>query len=266
MLLVLRMKTIVLQSFRQVDVPSWLTRSMESVRAWAGAHNWEYQRIGDEFFRFAPPWVRQRCDGNIYTLTDVCRLAWLRHTLADGYDRVVWADADILIFAPERLTVATRNGYAFAHELFLRVDTDGAVRPTIGINNALMVFEREQEVLDAYHAACLEVLRRLPPGPVPRTALGPTLLAALARESGLDTLAGVGLFTLAIMRQIAVGGGPLLALLAQLSPVPLGAANLCHFLRNETLLPQRPGFDALYAQGVQRLLASGGSELFPSWH
>jgi hypothetical protein len=250
------MDTVVLQSFRTHDVPRWLARCLQSVRSWARREGWAYEFLDDQFFAFAPEWARKRCEGNIYALTDICRLQWMRDRLDAGCQRVIWADADVLVFAPSRLDVRTARGHAFAHELFLRLRPDGTASPLEGMNNALMVFEQGQRVLDAYLATSLDHLSTLPAGVVPRTALGPQLLAALDREQGLDRLNGVGLFTLALMREIAVGGGPLTRQCVRLSPAPLGAANLCHFMRNATPLESRPAFDAVYDTAVERLLVS----------
>jgi len=237
---------------------------MTSVESWAKDRGWEYERLDDAFFDFVPEWVRQRCAGNIYALTDVCRLVWLLSKLEKGYERVIWADADILVFAPERLDVTTRNGHAFARELFLFVGENGLVTPIEGINNSLMVFEQNGAMLDMYLDACLTRLQNLPPGPVPRTALGPELLSCIADETPLEMMNGIGLFTLAIMRQVADGGGPLTAMTERLSLGPLGAANLCHFLRNETAPAHRAAFDVLYGRAVSRLIETEGRVLSQS--
>ena len=65
------MKTIVLQSFRRFDVPLWLKQCMHSVAGWARQEGWDYECLDDSFLELAPDWVRQRCAGNIYALTDV---------------------------------------------------------------------------------------------------------------------------------------------------------------------------------------------------
>lgn len=252
------MKTIVLQSFRTTDVPRWLKRCMDSVRGWAARQGWDYECLDDRFFELAPAWVRERCARNIYALTDICRLQWMKNQLASVYDRVIWADADMLIFAPDKLAITNHQRHAFAHELFLRLDGDGGVTPIEGINNAMMVFQRDDPVLDAYLEACLRRLRELPEGPVPRTALGPSLLVELAKEQPLQILHGVGLFTPEIMRQIGAGGGPLPREYLRRVPGPLGAANLCHFQRNGTAPQHRIHFDSAYAQAVDRLLATAG--------
>ncbi|MDB5814506.1 MAG: Tetratricopeptide 2 repeat protein [Rhodocyclales bacterium] len=252
------MKTVVLQSFRRQDVPRWLTQCLQSVQRWAADREWDYEFLDDVFFEFAPQWVRKRCGGNIYAIADVCRLQWLRDKLDAGYERAVCVDADVLIFAPERLNISVSGGYAFAHELFMRLERDGTFTPVEHFNNALMIFEQAQSVLDTYFDACLKNLRDLPPGKVPRTALGPALFDTLGQESPLELLAGVGLFSLTIMKQIALGGGPLTQEYLRYSPAPLAAANLCHFMRNETPSGNRVRFDGIYGQAVDKLLESRG--------
>ena len=83
------MKTIVLQSFRTLDKPRWIARCLESVVEWARSSGFEYEYLNDDLFEMAPGWVRRRCAGNIYAVTDVCRLTWLRSKLDAGYDRVI---------------------------------------------------------------------------------------------------------------------------------------------------------------------------------
>ncbi|MHB8408983.1 MAG: hypothetical protein ACYDHY_12975 [Acidiferrobacterales bacterium] len=229
---------------------------MRSVQTWAAANQWNYEFLDDRFLSLAPQWVRQHCAGNLYAITDVCRLQWMRNALDAGYERVIWADADILVFEASLVNVQTVRGHAFAHELFLCLSPDGGVTLIEGLNNSLMVFEKQQEVLDVYLAKCLARLRSLPPGAVPRTALGPTLLRELRSEHPLHPLHGIGLFTLAVMREIANGGGRLIPELLRSSPARLGAANLCHFLRNLTPVADRARFDLLYEAAVQRLLRS----------
>lgn len=261
--------TVVLQSFRTHDVPAWLQACLHSVRGWAQQQGWQWRFMDDAFFGLAPDWARQRCAGNVYALTDLCRLLWAERTLAEGAERVLWADADVLVFEPARLRWPAGQGHGFARELFLPVDRQGrAGSPQHGINNALMGFEAGDPVLADYRAACEQALHSAPAGPVPRTALGPALLVELGRQRPLQVIEGVGLFTLAQMQAIAHGpahapGRALLAETLRHSHTPPAAANLCHFLRNATPPERRPGFDALYGLAVQRLLQQGAAVLQP---
>lgn len=261
------MHTVVLQSFRTRDVPPWLAACLRSVQAWARQSGWAHRFLDDAFFGLAPAWARERCAGNLYALTDLCRLVWAERELAAGAERVVWADADLLVFDPARLQWPVGIGHGFARELFLPVDAAGGIgAPQHGINNALMVFERGDPVLADYRQACEATLAALPPGPPPRTALGPALLTRLGRERPLQAIEGVGLFTLAQMQAIAQpepdeAARELLAQTLRHSLTAPAAANLCHFLRNATPPARRAGFDALYGQAVQRLLDSRGAVL-----
>ena len=146
---------------------------MKTVRDWAQAEGFDYEYIDDDLFELAPEWARQQCSANVYALTDICRLQWLRDKLDSGYERAVWADADVLVFAPDRISISTRHGYGFAHELFLRVLPNGGTSPDYGMNNALMVFHQDQEVLVTYLEECFLTLRNLPEGPGPAAGRSP---------------------------------------------------------------------------------------------
>jgi hypothetical protein len=212
--------------------------------------------MDDSFLSLAPEWVRSRCGDNIYAVTDLCRLQLLKNMLEKGYDRAVWVDADVLVFAPENLKIATEHGHGFAHELFFRFEHDGHYTALESINNSVMVFEKGQMLLDQYIAAAFNALRQSPEGPIPRTALGPTVLQKAYPQHELDRIYGVGLFTLAMMYEIVHGGGNLISDYVCAVPEPLGAANLCHFLRNETPVTHREQFDRLYMNAVDKLMCS----------
>ncbi len=252
------MKTIVLQSYRTSDVPTWMAACMASVRAWSQSRGWAYAFMDDAFLALAPAWARERCAGNPYAVTDICRLVWLKRMLDRGWACTVWADADLLVFAPDSLDIPIGRGHGFARELFLQVAADGRALPIHGINNALMAFERGDNMLDAYLAACYAHLRVLAPGPEPRTALGPAILAELATQHDLRLIERVGLFTLAMMQDLAGGGGTHAREYLRLSATAPAAANLCHFMRNATRAADRPRFDAIYNRAVELLLATRG--------
>ena len=255
------MKTIVLQSFRRHDVPAWIDACIASVRAWAAAAGWAYEFMDDAFLALPPAWARRRCADNLYALTDLGRLIWAGRMLAAGWERVVWADADILIFGAKGPQLEAGRGHGFARELFLHVDDAGISTRLHGLNNALMFFERGDPMPGALLAASYDSLRALPPGPVPRTALGPALLTQLSPTAGLNGIDGVGLFGVALMRQIAQGGGALTREYLRHSPTLPVAANLCHFQRNATPVDLHPLFDQLYADALVRLCQTHGAVL-----
>ena len=255
------MKTVIVQSYRTCDVPPWIVSCIESVRAWADTNRWDYTFVDDSFFSLAPEWARRRCGNNIYAVTDLCRLQLLKNMLEMGYDRAVWVDADVLVFAPAHLDISTMDGHGFAYELFFHLEQDGSYSALEGLNNSLMVFEKGQVVLCQYLAASLDLLRQAPEGPIPRTALAPALLQKVQPRIEPGRIYGVGLFTLAMMDEIANDGGRLITEYVRAVTAPLGAANLCHFLRNETPSSRRGLFDRMYMVAVDKLMSTGGKAL-----
>lgn len=251
-------KVAVLQSFRTVDVPSWITRCMDSVRQWALSQGWDYLVLDDRFLDLPPGWVRERCGRNLYAMTDVARLIWAKDVLSGDYERVIWVDADVVVFDPSGLArhVDAVHEHGFARELFLRV-TGKRTDPQWGINNALMVFDRHAPMLADYLRICLERLEGYRDGEVPRTAMGPTLLQQLDAAGRLHRIDGVGLFTPAMLEPFAAGRDALMRLYLSHCPVQPTAANLCHFMRNATAASRRPAFDRMYALAIERLMRQG---------
>lgn len=251
-------KVAVLQSFRTVDVPSWITHCMDSVRQWALSQGWDYLVLDDRFLELPPGWVRERCGGNLYAVTDIARLIWAEDVLSGNHARVIWVDADVLVFDPSGLArhVSAVQEHGFARELFLRV-AGRRTEPQWGLNNALMVFDHHTPVLANYLRICLARLDGYRDGDVPRTAMGPTLLQQLDAAVRLHRIEGVGLFTPAMMEPFAAGRDALMRQYLSYCAVPPAAANLCHFMRNATTASRRPAFDRMYAVAIKRLMHQG---------
>jgi hypothetical protein len=251
-------KVAVLQSFRTVDVPSWITRCMDSVRQWAMSQGWDYLALDNRFLDLPPGWVRERCGSNLYAVTDVARLMWAQDVLSGDYQRVIWVDADVVVFDAGGLArhVSAVHEHGFARELFLHV-SGRRTDPRWGINNALMVFDRHAPVLADYLRICLAGLEDYRDGEVPRTAMGPALLQQMDAAGRLHRIEGVGLFTPAMLGPFAAGRDALMRLYLSHCPVPPAAANLCHFMRNATIASRRPAFDRMYAAAIERLMHQG---------
>ncbi len=253
------MKTIVLQSYRTHDIPNWISTCLRSVAEWSRQFGFDYVLTGDEFFDYAPPWVRKRCGKQIFPVTDLARLILLQDYLRRGYDRVVWLDADIIIFAPHRLKVDTRAGYAFSHEVMLGEFPDGRVRLSApSINNAAMVFEKNHPMLEFYRFAAEAILHHAPPGEIERTAIGPQFLVRLHQAMPLERLTSVGLFTSKLIEDIAKGGTQLFARYARQFGYPMAAANLCHFTHHFADSAERQKLDPLFELAIDKLLATQG--------
>ena len=246
------MKVLVIQSYRTSDVPSWINTCMESVRLTAGYNSWDYAFKGDTFLSMAPRWAIAKCGDNKYAVTDICRLQWIKQALAE-YDRVIWFDADVLVFRPDRFKVDDSIGYGFAHEvLFVRADREQHYTVHESVNNAVMFFDRGHLMLDDYHLAVEKILREADGAP-PRCALGPELLQRM-RKARSAPIYGIGLFTFEMMHAIASDEGRrILNCYENIAGCQLTAANLCHFKRDRSDVSTRALFDQVYEKAVDWL-------------
>jgi hypothetical protein len=219
--------TIVIQSHAS-DPPAWLRQCLDSVAGWAAGAGFAHRVAGDEFLARVPADLRARAHGRTQVVADLARLLWAEALLADGWARVIWLDADVCVFAPDRLTAAlgAPAGYLLGREAWVQPDTRG--RPTVrrNVHNALLLVQPGNPFLAFYRYAAERVLARHDGPPVPQL-IGPKLLTALDNMIGLEASWAVGMASPLILRDLAAGGGPALDALAGATPEPPAALNLC---------------------------------------
>ena len=223
------MRTVVYQSYRTTSVPGWMETCLTSVREWAAAQGFEYRFFGDEFLETVPGWYREKANGRIPIVTDLARLLAARDFLAEGYERTIWLDADVLIFDPDHFNVSKTSEFAFGEEVWVQPSASGGLRVYRNVHNAICVFAHGNAMLDFYIHACQSILRKVEGG-VPPQIVGPKLLSALHNMVGFDLIAEVGMLSPLCLRDVANGGGPALDLLHEQQTAPLRAANLCSSL------------------------------------
>ena len=220
--------TIVIQSHAP-DPPAWLRACLDSVAAWAMDAGFAHRVDGDAFLARVPDDLRARAHGRTQVVADLARLDWIAELLDAGWDRVIWLDADVLVFAPERLTAALAlpaGGYLFGREVWVQPDAKGRPHARRNLHNALLAFAPDNPVLDFYRHAARRVLGRHDGPPVPQL-IGPKLLTALDNMIQLDATWAVGMASPLVVRDLAAGGGPALTCLKQTAPTPPAALNLC---------------------------------------
>lgn len=253
------MSTVVIQSFRENDVPGWISQCMNSVKLWAEGNDYAYLWMNDDFFDFASVVERDHCESNIYALTDICRLRWIEKLFLEGVSRVIWVDADVLVFSPNLVSLNHMEGSGFASELFMkpRKYIRGNFIMSHGHNNAFMFFDKGSAVFKQYHDLAETLLLSHLGGEIPRTVIGPSLLNQMHTIEPLNSIGGVGLFTPNFMRDISVGGSELTETYLTEHSTRLGAANLCHFVRNQLVGSKRRNYDKVYGLAVQKLISLG---------
>jgi hypothetical protein len=233
---------------------------MTSVQEWTRNRSFDYEFVGDEFFSFAPEWFREKCAEHFYPVTDIARLHLMKKRMP-RYERMVWIDADVIVFDADQFSIETEMGYAFSHEMMLGIRSGGQ-RELSGwsINNAVMVMHRGNPMLDYYIFAAEEIVRRTPLPQFSRTMIGPKFLNALSSVMPIERLTCVGLFTPEYMNILAHGTDRrLLAAYRQKFGFQMAAANLCHFVRGETPRADIERLDKTFERGIELLLESKGA-------
>lgn len=225
------MQTLVIQSYRTRDVAAWIGACLRSVQAWATAAGYRYEFVDDRLFDYAPAWVRERCGRQLLPITDVARMYLLRERLQQGWQRVIWVDADVLVFAPERFRLDGDAPYALCHELWLRVNDAGEVETQEKVNNAVMLLTQRQPMLDFWIFAVEEILRAHAPQDIGPLTASTQFFTDLATIMPLRVLRNVGLFSPPVVRDLGHGG----ALAREWNRHfghPIGAVNLCASLQD----------------------------------
>ena len=220
------MKTVIYQSFRTSGVPGWVSTCLSSVENWAAGQGHAYRFYDDKIFRRVPSWVMEKAGENLQIATDLGRLILAKELLAEEFERVVWVDADILVFDPERLFLAIDQEYAFGREVWVQPVNAGRIKAYKNVHNAISVFCRNNSFLEFYIHSCLNILGRAE-GPLVPQIIGTKFLTALHNIIGFNLINDVGMASPLVVHDIANGGGAALDLLRQKSPAPLCALNLC---------------------------------------
>ncbi len=255
-------QTLVIQSHREPLAHSWLAPCIASVKSWAQQQAYDYHFIGDEIFDTLPAWVLEKTQSQKVIATDLARLKCLQHFLTVGYQRVIWLDADFLIFAPGDFQLpeqdALPEGYALGREVWVQPKTTGQepannkalkFKAYKKVHNAFLLFDAQfgqrNSFLDFYHAHAERLLKKisgaLNDGQVsmPPQFIGPKLLTALHNVLQCPVQENAGMLSPWVINDILAGDGPALKLFRDKSPQPLAGANLCSSLSNSDDLTDR---------------------------
>ena len=250
--------TLIIQSHRQPLPFTWLAPCVASVKNWAKQESYDYQFIGDALFDTLPQWVLEKTRAQKVIATDLARLKFLQKFLAAGYQRVVWLDADFLIFAPDNFQLPEpgqlAEKYALGREVWVqpKIPAQKAGQEPARnkatkfkaykkVHNAFLLFDAQfdqrNSFLDFYTAHAERLLEKVS-GPIPPQFIGPKLLTALHNVVQCPVQENAGMLSPWVINDILAGGGPALTLFRDKSPQPLAGANLCSSLSNSDVLPE----------------------------
>lgn len=238
-------RTLVLQSHRKPLPAQWLQECLSSVQDWTVANNFDYKFIDDELFEFVSKAILEKTKNQLVIATDLARLKALQHYLSEGYETVVWLDADFLIFSPYKFVLPEQK-YALGREVWVQGDDENEKKLTayVKVHNAFMMYRKGNSFLDFYTDTAEHLLIKNT-GRMPPQFIGPKLLTAIHNVVQCPVLESAGMLSPLLVKDIAKGGGEALELFQRKSPQPIAAANLCNSLF---------GSDAYSASTIERCI------------
>ncbi len=255
------MTTIVFQSFRTQDVPGYIHTCLKSVRGWAEGLGYGYAFLDDQFLSLAPEWYRRKAGTLTCVVTDLARLVQARTLLLRGYDQVIWMDADLLVFQPERLRLPATPSFRYCKEVWLQRTPLGAVAPLFRVNNSVCVFGREGVGhLDAYIHQCLTLVRATE-SLASALMVGTEVLTRSFQHA--ETIDSVGMLSPVLLQAVLREELDVIARYSAWQGAPVFAANLCNNYRSG--FGEVAGlFDYLLEEAVAELLETQGGLLAAS--
>jgi hypothetical protein len=240
------MKTRVIQSYRAVNIPPWIDRCLQSVQAWSAAQGFDYQLVGDEGFRLCGEGYLASVGDNVRSITNLMRLILVRQAHDAGWDRAIWIDADVLVFAPEPFRIDLDSRYAFARETWLARIGGQRWRAFTGVNNCVFACMAGEPDLDFLIAATRHIAahRQIHSN----YQVGGDIIQGLRRCLDFQVLDNVGMFSDDIVAALARNQGDILHAQARFHATPVYAANLCvgaHYLNSVSEAEALLAIDAL---------------------
>jgi hypothetical protein len=219
------LKTLVIQSYRGTDVPEWIARCLESVRSWAASQAFDYQLAGDDSFALCGEDYLARVDGNVRSITNLSRLVLVQRAHAAGYDRAIWLDADIFVFAPEQFRIDLTSRYAFARETWIARRGGDEWFAQAGVNNSVFVCTAGEPDLAFLIGAIRHIALHRPIRS--NYQVGGDVIKGLRASLAFQVLDNVGMFSADVVAALARRDEPVLHALARFHATPIQAANLC---------------------------------------
>jgi hypothetical protein len=241
---------MVIQSHR-VPLPcAWLQPCLDSVASWARARGYDYRFLDDQIFDLLEPDLVEKTCAQPVIASDLARLKSLQQGLAEGYDCVIWCDADFLIFNADDF-ILPETDFALGREVWIQPGEQGKLRAYVKVHNAFLMFRQGNHFLDFYTDTA-ERLLRLNQGSMPPQFIGPKLLTALHNIAICPVMETAGMLSPAVMRDLLAGEGQALDLFYDKSSVALAGANL------SSSLTEREGITEVQMETlIQHLLMQG---------
>jgi len=218
-------KTLVIQSHRSPIPYPWLAPCLDSVRRWSELNQYTYRFLNDELFDVIEDDLLEKVAQRKVIASDLARLKVIQQALREGYETVVWLDADFLIFDQDGF-ILPDGPYAVGREVWVQHDRQGRLKVYKKVHNAFLMFRRGNGFLDFYVETAERLLRQHRGG-MPPQFIGPKLLTALHNVCQLPVMETAGMLSPLVIKDLVRGAGEALRCFVECSPAPIAGANLC---------------------------------------
>jgi len=208
--------------------------------------------------------VSKKVTNQIHLVADLSRLILAKKLLNQGYDKVIWVDADVVVFDDENFDLPLEYEYAFCKELWVDLAPSGKLIFRRAINNAVCFFTKKSAFLDGYIDMCKKIVAD--GNPLTHATIGTEFLTSINKKERLDFIDNVGLFSPYVLLAIYKNNSLFLQNYLNLFSNKVGAANVCTTFVNRDFLGSKLT-NEFYEQIVIALLSSKGTiinKLFPS--
>ena len=222
-------RPIVIQSFHTAQRPSVIDLAINTVSSWAQLNQYEYLFFGDEAIELLPIKYRKNCSGRLPMMMDLARLFLIRQLLDKNANQVIWIDADVLVFAPERFSVSETLPQMVGREIWVSKTKTNTWKARRHVHNAVLSFKKETRVLDFLIYATERIGERLQTTPSPQL-LGPKLFTHLHNMVDFPVLETAGMMSPQVMSDLLQGNGPALDCHLCSQKENMMAVNLSHSL------------------------------------
>ena len=205
----------------------WIETALASVRTWAEGRGYTYRFIDDALFDELTETERIHCETQPVVASDLARLRWCQRLINEGATRVVWCDADTLIFDADALELSPVS-CAFGRELWLQ--HNGKLKLYKKIHNAFMQFSADDPVLDFYAYAAARLIdnhARQSADPMVAQLAGPKFLTHLHNVLSFDVVETAQVLSPPLAQALLHADSAVLARYVAAAKAPAAALNLC---------------------------------------
>ncbi len=203
----------------------WLDQCLSSVREWAKIRSFDYRFVGDEIFLLVDSSLRSRYKDRPVILSDLARLIEMERGLSEGFDAVIWLDADTLIMEIDQF-FPIESEFVVGREHWIDQKKTGTYRVRSKVHNAYLYAQKSSVSLPFYISVASRFLK-IHEGRAPDQFIGPKLLTALHNVVQFEIQETAAALSPAVIKDVINGGGAAQELLVSSSKYAPLAVNLC---------------------------------------